>query len=66
MKRKMYVPIRISAFTVACITIATVLQLIVKQYQNYAGYLWFSNVLGLIFFGLSLIWIAVNYNKKTT
>lgn len=65
MKRKMYVPIRISAFAVACITIATVLQLIVKQYQNYAAYLWFSNVLGLFFFGLSLIWIAVNYNKKT-
>lgn len=66
MKRKMYVPIRISAFTVACITIATVLQLMVKQYQNYAAYLWFSNVLGLLFFGLSLIWIAANYNKKTT
>jgi len=64
MKRKMYVPIRISAFTVACITIATVLQLIVKQYQNYAAYLWFSNVLGLLFFGLSLIWIAVNYDKE--
>ena len=45
MKRKMYVPIRISVFTVACITIATVLQLIVKQYQNYAAYLWFFNVL---------------------
>jgi len=64
MKRKMYVPIRISVFTVACITIATVLQLIVKQYQNYAAYLWFFNVLGLLFFGLSLIWIAVNYKKE--
>ncbi|WP_321420193.1 hypothetical protein [uncultured Methanomethylovorans sp.] len=63
-KRKMYVPIRISAFTVACITIATIIQLIVKQYQNYAAYLWFSNVLGLLFFGLSLIWIAVNYEKE--
>ena len=66
MKRKMYVPIRISAFTVACITIATVLQLMVKQYLDFAAYLWFSNVLGNFFFGLSLIWIAVNYDKKTT
>ncbi len=65
MKRKMYIPVRISAFTVACITIATVIQLIVKQYQDYAAYLWFSNVLGLLFFGLSLIWIAVNYDKET-
>lgn len=66
MKKKMYIPFRISVFTLACISIATVLQLMVKQYLDFAAYLWFFNMLGNFFFGLSLIWIAVNYDKKTT
>lgn len=66
MKKKMYIPLRISMVTVFCITIATVLQLIVKQYLDFAAYLWFFNVLGNFFFGFSLIWIVINYDKKTT
>ena len=66
---KTLLPFRISLFTLACVVIFTIVDVLVRykyigsvSVQNNFGGLY---ILGIFVFGLSMIWTAVNYDKET-
>lgn len=66
---KMLFPFRIALFTLACDVIFTIMDVLVRYkyigsisvHNNYGG----LYIMGIFVYGLSLIWTAVNYDKKT-
>jgi len=66
-KRKlMRVPLVVSIVMFVSIAVYCIVDIFSKTYMSAAQIFGILHIVSIFFFGLSLIWIAVNYDKKTT